>query len=80
MVLYLKYHKAKAWDSFTPEELVRAALVLRRDFEVLVEAASAERNLLLFIAFEQQGSKFVADLLPEYKRRLSARRRWPGNC
>ena len=69
---YLKYHKAKVWDSFTAEEQIRAAAVLKRDFEVLVEPVSADRNLLLFIAFEQQGSNFVADLLPEYKRRLNA--------
>jgi hypothetical protein len=69
---YLKYHKANVWDSFTVEEQTRAAAVLKRDFEALVDPASADRNLLLFIAFEQQGSNFVADLLPEYRQRLNA--------
>jgi hypothetical protein len=67
---YLKASTSPFWDAFSLDERHRAADALKRYFVAVVDAPSLDVNQLFFRAYEQQGSNFLGELLPEYKRQL----------
>jgi len=69
---YLKPDRHRVWNRFGSEERARSAKALRRYFEAVVDAPTLDLNQLFFRAFEQQGANFLAELLPDFKRRIEA--------
>lgn len=64
--------KSPIWRYFSAEERIRAAGVLRRYFESVVDAPSRDINGVFFRAFEQQGCNFLTGLLPDLRHELGA--------
>jgi hypothetical protein len=67
---YLQPRPSPSWRKFTPEERQRATSIIESYFAPLIDSPAQDFNLLFFRGYEQQGSNFLADILPTYKLKL----------
>jgi hypothetical protein len=67
---YLPPRPGPIWKRFTAEERQRATDIIRAYFASLVDSPAQDFNLLFFRGYEQQGSNFLANILPTYKLKL----------
>jgi len=67
---YLHPRPSPIWKKFTPDERQRAKGIIESYFASLIDSPVQDFNLLFFRVYEQQGSNFLANILPTYKLKL----------
>jgi hypothetical protein len=67
---YVQPRPSPLWRRFTSEERERASGIINAYFASLIDSPVQDLNLLLFRGYEQQGSNFLAKVLPSLKVRL----------
>jgi hypothetical protein len=69
-VHYFHSRPSPIWKQFAPEERQRVKGIIDSYFASLIDSPAQDFNLLFFRGYEQQGSNFLANILPTYKLRL----------
>jgi hypothetical protein len=67
---YVQRRPSPLWRRFSPEERQRASGIISAYFASLMDTPVQDLNLLFFRGYEQQGSNFLANVLPALKVRL----------
>jgi hypothetical protein len=67
---YIQPRPSPLWKKFSPEERQRGTRAIESYFASLIDSPTQDPDLLFFRGYEQQGSNFLANILPAYRLKL----------